>query len=136
MRALPLLLLAAPLCALALTGCGTSTSTSGFSGAEHEVAQAISNFQSAATAGEGSKICADYLSGEIVSKLGGRSGCERAIKHQLAQVDNLELTITGIKVAPDGTSATATVKSTHYGKQAIQPLMLAKEGSSWKLSGP
>jgi len=136
MRPLTSLLLAAPLCTLALAGCGTATSTSGFSGAEREVAQTIANFQSAATAGEGSKICADYLSSDIVAKLGGRSRCEAAIKHQLAQVDNLELTITAIKLAPDASSATATVKSTHYGKNAIQPLALVKEGSSWKLSGP
>lgn len=136
MRPLTPLLLAAPLCALTLAGCGTATSTSGFSGGEHEVAQTIANFQSAATAGEGSKICADYLSSDIVAKLGGHSGCETAIKHQLAQVDNLELTIAGIKLAPDGRSATATVKGTHYGKKAIEPLALVKEGSSWKLSGP
>src|SRR5579872_5595205 len=111
----PLLLLGA--CALLVGGCGSATSTAGFTGAEHDAAQAIANLQSAANAGEGDKICAQYLAHARVRELGGKKGCETAIKHQLAQVDNLEVTIKSVKVAPDGRSATAQVRSVFYGKQ-------------------
>ena len=133
-----LLAIALPLCALALAlgGCGTATSTTAFKGEQHEVAQAVANFQSAASAGEGSKICDDYLSKAIVAALGGHSGCESAIKHQLAQVDNLELTIETVTLGKDGRSATVGGKSIDYGKNKLQDLALVKEGGAWKLSGP
>jgi hypothetical protein len=136
-RARPLAI-ALPLCALALAldGCGTATSTTAFKGEQHEVAQTVSNFQSAASAGEGSKICADYLAKAIVNSLGGRNGCESAIKHQLAQVDNLEITIESVTLGKDGRTATVGVKSIEYGKNKLQDIALLKEGGAWKLSGP
>ena len=135
LRALPPAL-AIPLCALALSGCGTATSTAGFTGEKHEAAQAISNLQSAATAGEGPKICADDLAKAIVSSLGGKKGCESAIKHQLAQVDNLEAAVESVTLAPGGHSASATVKSIRLGKNKLEKVALVKEGGSWKVSGP
>ena len=65
-----------------------------------------------------------------MAKLGGRKGCEAAIKNQLAQIDNLEATIVSMKVAPDGKSATAKVKSTYEGKSREQTLPLVKEGGA------
>ena len=121
-------------CALALGGCGNTTSSAGFSGAQHEAAQAVANLQSAANAGEGGKICADYLASSIVNALGGRKGCETAIKHQLAQVDNLEITIEAVTLAPGGTTATATVKSTYFGKRRLAKLPLVKENGRWKVA--
>lgn len=128
--------LALPLCGLALGGCGAATSTAGFKGEQHEVAQAVANFQSAASAGEGSKICADYLDKSIVDALGASKGCESAIKHQLAQVDNLEITIESVKLGASGRTATVSVKSIYYGKDKLQDLALVKEDGAWKLSGP
>jgi hypothetical protein len=135
LRALPPAL-AATLCALVLGGCGTATSTAGFKGEQHEAAQAIANLQSAATAGEGPKICAHYLAKAIVSSLGGTKGCESAIKQQLAQVDNLEATVESVKLAPGARSASATVKSIKFGKNKLEKVALVKEGGSWKVSGP
>ena len=134
-RPLPPAILACAL-ALCVSACASTTSTSNFKGAEREAAQAIANLQSAASAGEGSKICADYLAHAIVVKLGGKKGCERAIKNQLIQVDNLEAKIEAVKVAPGGGSATATVKSIRYGKSTLDSVSLVREGASWKISGP
>lgn len=134
LRALPPAI-ALALCTLALSGCGTTTSAP-FSGTKHEAAQALANLQSAASAGEGAKICKDYLAKPIVSKLGGRSGCETAIKHQLAEVDNLEVTIESVKLASGGQSATASVHAIERGKTRSQTVALVKEGHSWKVSGP
>ena len=122
--------------ALAVAGCGTTSSGNSFKGAAHEAATAVENFQSHANSGEGSKICSEDLSASIVKRLGGDKGCEEAMKHQLAQVDNLEATVQSIKVAPGGRSATATVKGIRSGKTALTNLSLIKEGSHWRVAGP
>ena len=129
------LLLALCLCAPALAACGSTTSTSSFKGVEHEVAERISSLQSDATSSNRESICKNDLSAAIVAKLGGRKQCEEALKHQLAQIDNLEATIVSVKVAPDGKSATAKVKSTYEGKSREKTIPLVKEKGGWKVSG-
>jgi hypothetical protein len=130
----PLALLCLPVSALALAACGTTVSTAGFKGAAHEVAQTVSNLQADATAGEQGKVCARDLAAALVARLGGTKGCEAAIKSQLAQVDSLETSVESVKIAADGQSATATVKSIHEGKSRPSGVSLVKEGGKWKVS--
>jgi hypothetical protein len=122
--------------ALALAACGTATSASNFKGAEHEVAQRISDFQSDATSSSRSNICTKDFAAPLVARLGRRKACEAAVKSQLGQIDNLDVTIKSVKLAPDGKSATATVKSTESGKTRERTVSLVKEGASWRLSAP
>jgi hypothetical protein len=129
------LLMALCMCVPALAACGSTASTSGFKGVEHEVAQRVADLQSDATSSNRENICKNDLAAAIVTKLGGRKGCEEALKHQLAQIDNLEATIVSVKVAPDGKSATAKVKSTYEGKTREKTIPLVKESSGWKVSG-
>jgi hypothetical protein len=123
--------------ALALSACGTasSTSTSAFSGVKREVAQTIANFQSDSSGAEEKKICGDDLATALVTRLGGAKACEKAFKKQLAQVDNPELTIESVRLAPHGASASATVKSIHEGKSRASSLSLVKERGKWRISG-
>jgi hypothetical protein len=132
-RSLPVLLCAASL-ALGLSACGNAVSTASFKGEEHEAAQTVANLVTSATASEPSKICANILSAMIVSRLGGKSGCEEAIKRQLAEIDNLEVTVQSVKIAPGGKTATAAVRSIYGGKTRAGTLTLAKEGGKWKVS--
>src|ERR1700676_1370102 len=105
MRAPPMrtsALLCPLLLALGLAACGTTVSTAGFKGEEHEVAQAISNLQTDATAGDQHKLCANDLAGPVVARFRGAApgsagtgasataGCEKVIKRQLAEVDTLD----------------------------------------------
>jgi copper chaperone CopZ len=120
--------------AATLAACGTTTSTAGFSGESHAVAQTIANLQSDATSSEQKKICANDLAASVVQRLGGQSGCEKAIKDQLAQTSNLETTVQSVQIAPDGRTATAQVKSIHEGKKRVSGVTLVKEGGSWKIS--
>ncbi|HUH81873.1 MAG TPA: hypothetical protein VLZ06_11150 [Solirubrobacteraceae bacterium] len=130
------LLIALCMCVPALAACGSTASTSSFKGVQHEVAQRVADLQSDVTSSDRGKICKNDLAGSIVTKLGGTKKCEESLKHQLAQIDNLETTIVSVKVAPDGKSATAGVKSTYEGKSREKTLPLVKEGASWKVSGP
>jgi hypothetical protein len=121
-----------PLCSLAIAACGTTTSTAGFKGAEHEVAQTVADLQADVTAGEQKKICANDLAVSVVDKLGGAKGCETTIKNQVAEIDSTELQVESVKV--NGTQATATVKSVFGGKKKLTTVTLAKEGGRWKIA--
>jgi hypothetical protein len=131
----PLALCCLPLSTLALAACGTSVSTAGFKGTQHEVAQTVSNLQADATAGEQGKVCANDLAAALVTRLGGKKGCEAAIKSQLAQVDSLEAGVESVAVAAGGKTATAQVKSIREGKSRPSTVALVAEGGKWKISG-
>jgi hypothetical protein len=120
--------------AAALGACGATTSSAGFSGEKHTVAQTVVNLQSDATSGDQKKICENDFAAGVVSRLGGQSGCEKAVKEQLAQTSNLETTVESVQIAADGKTATAQVKSIHEGKSRVTAVTLVKEGGSWKIS--
>lgn len=121
--------------ALALAACGTTVSTSGFTGQKRQVAQTIANLQSHATASEEKKICEQDLAGALVKRLGGAKRCEAAIKEQLAQVDNLEVAVLSVTLGAAGKTASARVKSIHEGKARPASLSLVKEGGKWRIAG-
>jgi hypothetical protein len=131
----PLTVLCLPLAALGLSACGSSVSTSSFSGEQHEVAQAVANFQTASTTGEYKKICGEMLSATVVARLNGTKSCETAIKNQLAEIDNLQVTVQSVKLASGNASATANVGSVYEGKTRVGKLSLVKEGKHWKIAG-
>jgi hypothetical protein len=126
------------LLALALSACAKTVSTSSYSGESKGVAETIKNLQADVTAGEQKKICENDLASTLVAKLGStKSGCEQAIKNQLAEVDSFDVTITSITLG--GTSAARTasahVKSVYAGKkERPSTLSLVKEGGKWKIS--
>ncbi|HEY2141304.1 MAG TPA: DUF4878 domain-containing protein [Solirubrobacteraceae bacterium] len=126
--------LCAPLLAVGVAACGNTVSTTAFKGESHAVAQAISQLQSDATAGDEQKICANDLSSAVVTRLGtAKGGCKEVLKSQLAEIDNFEATVGAIQV--NGSTAIATVKSIYAGKNRIGKVTLVKEGGKWKLSG-
>ncbi len=147
-----LVLLCWPLLGVGLSACATTVSTSAFKGEQHEIAQTIANLQTDATAGEDKKICANDLASAVVARLGGTSRCEAAIKSQLDQVDNLEVSVQSVTLnagKPGGGSkprgagkrgagglatASARVKSIHSGKHTESTVSLVKEGGKWKIS--
>jgi len=135
-RTLLLLCCAPP--ALGLGACAKSVSTSSFKGEQHDVAQTVANLQSDVTASDQKKICSRDLSSSLVKRLNAApGGCRRAVKDQLAEVDNLDLTVESVAVHAAGAarSASAVVSSTSEGKKRRSTLSLTFESGSWKLSG-
>jgi hypothetical protein len=124
-----------PLAALGLAACGNTVSTSAFKGEQHEVAQVVAEFQNEATTGEQKKICGELLASAAVARLGGVKGCEKAIKNQLAEIDNLQLSVQSVDVTSGNASATAHVGSVYEGKTRAGKLSLVKEGKHWKIAG-
>ncbi|TMK97606.1 MAG: hypothetical protein E6G34_07825 [Actinobacteria bacterium] len=132
-----LLLCCAPL-ALALGACAKSVSTSAFKGEQHEVAQTVADLQSDVTASDQKKICSRDLSSALVKRLSASpGGCRRAVKGQLAEIDNLDLTVESVSVHTAGAvrTATAVVRSTFAGNKRRSTLSLTFESGRWKLSG-
>jgi hypothetical protein len=116
---------------IAVAGCGEEeVSTGSFKGAQGEVAQRISEFQSSATKGENQSICKSDLAASLTARL---SDCQQAIKDQLAEIDKFTLSIESVAI--EGDTATATVKSVYGGKTKPSKLKLVKEGKDWKISG-
>lgn len=130
-------LLCAPVLATGVTACGTSTtSTSSFHGEQLQVAKVIARLQSHATDAEESKICREDLAAARVAQLQRSSqGCARAIESQLKQIDNFETTVESVTIAPNHKTATARVKATYAGKQAIQTMTFVHEAGGWRASG-
>ncbi len=122
------------LVALTLSACGTTVSTSSFSGEQHAVAQTIANLQADATAGDQKKLCTNDLAAPVVAKLGGNKGCEKTIKTQLTEIDSLDLSVASIQIATGGATATAQVKSTYSGKKRTGTVSLVKEAKSWRIA--
>jgi hypothetical protein len=121
--------------ACGLSACGTSSvSTNGYSGEQKAVAQRISDFQSDATSIDQKKVCQEDLAASVLAKLKtAGSDCEMALKHQLEQIDIVELKIHSITVSKK--TASAVVESTWSGKTRKSTLLLTKEGSAWKITG-
>ncbi len=119
--------------AVGMSACGETTSTSKFTGESHNVAQAVSNFQSHAATREEKKLCQNDLAATVIARLRSAGGCQAVLKNQLLQLDAPNLTIESISVK--GATASARVKSTYAGKNRITTLTLVKEGSRWKISG-
>jgi hypothetical protein len=118
---------------LGMAACGNTVSANNFKGEDHGVAQTISDLQSDATAGNEQKVCKNDLASTVQTRLKtAGSSCTQALKTQLGQTDNFELTIKSISV--HGLSASASVKDTYSGKSHISTLELIKEGKRWKVS--
>lgn len=126
------------LCCLATTatlaGCGGTVSTGSYSGESHAVAERISSFQRHATEADQKKVCGEDLAAKLREQI-ARSGesCEEALRVQLKAVEDITLEVKSISV--QGKSATAQVKSTYSGKLCASTLLLAKEGTAWRISG-
>ncbi|HUA73947.1 MAG TPA: hypothetical protein VL988_04245 [Solirubrobacteraceae bacterium] len=120
--------------ALGLSACAKTVSSNGLKGDSKDAAETIKNFQTHVTSGDEKKICGEDLAKTLVSKLSAQAGgCEGAIKDQLKEVDNFEVTLEAMQAS--GTTATAHVRSIYSGKNRKGTLTLVKEAGKWKISG-
>jgi hypothetical protein len=125
------------LLSVSLGACGSTVSTGSFKGEAHEVAKAIANLQTDATARDEKKVCENDLASAVVKRLNSATGgCKRAIKNQLAEVDGFEVSVQSIQLGASTTppTATARVKSIYRGKTRSGTLSLVKEAGKWKIS--
>lgn len=129
-------LLAGTLLAAGATACGSTVSTSGFTGESHAVAQRISSYQADIAAASEQKLCSEDLSSALRARLSGTGGsCAQTLKRQLDSIDDYEVTVEKGGIAVSGATATAHVRSTWSGKPRSTTLELVKQGGSWRIAG-
>ena len=103
----------AALVVVSVSACGKTVSTSSFSGEQHDVAQAISNFQSDVSGGDEKKVCTNDLAAAVVARLNSASGgCRQVIKNQLAEVESYDLTVDSVQITVPGHAASAPTATT------------------------
>jgi hypothetical protein len=134
--------LLAPLLAatVALAGCAGapssgSSSTSKFKGDERLVANTVEDLESSSRPGrtDPGKICRDVLAVLLAQKFATAGGtCAKGVDSALKDADAYQLTVQ--KVAIDGATATAQVKTETGKKDRIQTIALAKQGQGWRIS--
>jgi hypothetical protein len=124
------------LATIALAGCagaGTSNDSSGkFKGEQQQVANAVEDFESAASKGDQDKVCRDSLARALVAQYAARDGsCEKAVDAALKDTDSFGLTVEAVSVS--GTSATAHVKADRGNHDVMQTIGLVKQGQDWRI---
>jgi hypothetical protein len=121
-------------CAVALAGCTTTgtTGTKKFSGAQGDVAKAISDLQTAAQRKDATKVCSQFLARALVTKLDAPgTSCNQEIDKAVGDADELSLVVQSVTV--NGNTATARVQEGKNG--AVRTMTLAREANRWKVSG-
>jgi hypothetical protein len=131
-RALALPLLAA----LAVAGCGTTSTSSSnnFSGESKNVAQTVSDLSSAARKSDEKAICTQLFARSLVQQLNtGSSTCQKTVSTQIDSADDTTLKVDSVKVT--GPNATAVVTSKFDGHDQKRTLKLVRENGSWRIAG-
>ena len=103
---------------IALSGCAqggtkTTSSSSKFSGDQKLVANTIEDFQTNATAHDGTKICATLITAKLAKQITAKNSganCATAVTSAMKATDEADLTVTAVTIdAKDDNKATATV---------------------------
>ena len=128
-RSLPLL--AVPLAALAVAGCGETASESSaekFKGEQKAVAQVVEDLQDAGEKKDAERICDDILSPRLVAEVkAGGASCAAEMKRSLNDADQFELDVQSVTV--EGPNAEARVRG--EGSETAT-LRFAKERGGWR----
>jgi hypothetical protein len=133
-------LIVALLTAASASGCGASSakdSSGRFKGESRLVANAIDDLQSAGRRREGSKICNEFLTAELVAKIRAahnKRRCSDALHRSLLDADTFELAVQRVNVS--GNRATAVVRSGDGDDQRTDTLGLVKVGTPrrWRVA--
>jgi hypothetical protein len=120
--------------ALALAGCGTTTSAGNFVGEQSTVAKVFDNLSSYGMSHSASDICNKIFAPSVAAKLKASGGtCDSVVSDALKDVDVFAMTVQAVKIT--GNTAVATVKTTSNGKNEIEKLDLVHEADgTWRLS--
>ena len=125
-------------CAALAAGCAPTTSSntkvSDFRGDQRQVAQAVVDFQKAASDGDDQRICTTLLAKALASRLAARGhGCPAVVHEAIRDADSLDMTVQSVQV--NGQRATARVKLETGKKDRTVTLPLVREAGTWRIAG-
>jgi hypothetical protein len=128
--------LAATAAALLLAGCTQSsagTSTSGFKGAEKDVAQKVADLAEDGQRKRAADICDDVVATRLRDQIrAAGSSCAQEMKKAIDDADGFALDVTDVTITGD--AASAKVKSTSAGKDVVRTFRFVKESGGWRIS--
>ena len=119
--------------ALALSACGTATSTqnSKFKGEQQDIVKVVDKLATAGSRGDAGKICKDILSKQLVTELKSAGGdCVAEMDRAISDASDYDLQVTSVKI--NGANATAQVRQGKDGQVAT--FTFVKEGGAWRAS--
>jgi hypothetical protein len=129
-----LLVIPAAAALLALSGCGSSATSSSdvkFTGAQKDVADVVDKLATAGRRRDAQTICDDILAKQLLTELKTAGGdCETEMKNAIQDATDYDLQVRSVKV--DGNTATAQVRQGDDGKVAT--FTFVKEGGTWRAS--
>jgi ABC-type uncharacterized transport system auxiliary subunit len=125
-------------CAALLAGCQPTSSSgknvSTFKGEQRQVAQAVADFQKAASSDDDNVLCRDHLAKALADRLAAHGkGCPAVVHEAIRNADSLDMTVQSVRV--DGQNATARVKLETGKKDRTVTLPLVREGGRWRIAG-
>lgn len=129
----------AALAAVALAGCGAAADSDEefAAGPQRDVAAVVEELQDKALRREATDICTDLLTVELARRIAQAQRtqtCEGGLDPILDDVDAVELTVDGVKVA--GANATAEVLSEGAGdSERRDRFALRRVGANWRIDG-
>ena len=125
-------------CAAIVAGCAPTTASktdlSKFSGPQRQVAQAITDLQTAANDDDGARICRSLLARSLAQRLASRGrGCPAVVHDAIRDADSLDMTVQSVRVG--GQRATARVRLETGKKDRFMNLPLVLEAGTWRIAG-
>lgn len=127
-RLVPMLLV------LALSGCGQAASSSAeFEGEEARVAEVVDELSAASERRDGTKICADLITEDLVSDFeAGDVSCSEELDDALREADDSTLEVTSVEVSGDSATAEVTGQAGDEDREAT--FEFEKVEGSWRIS--
>jgi hypothetical protein len=121
-----------PVLAVALAGCGTTSSATNFAGAEQSVAEQVEELQAASESRDGERACAEIFSSALRAAMrADGSSCAEQVDEAMKDADDSELDVRAVTV--QGERATAEVTARVDGADRRRTLELVREGNSWRI---
>jgi hypothetical protein len=118
--------------ALGVAGCSTTATSSSspkFTGAQAQVAQVVSDLQTAGQRKDAQKICTQILSQALVRQLSAAgTSCQAEMKKAIDDADDYNLSVQRVTVT--GSQATAVVRRGDKGPTAT--FRFVRENGGWK----
>jgi hypothetical protein len=118
--------------AVALAGCGQSSSATNFAGAEQGVAEQVEELEAASESRDGDRACSEILSSALrtAMRADGRS-CAQEVEEAMQDADDSALDVREVTVTGD--RATAVVTARIDGADRRRTLELVREGNAWRI---
>ena len=129
---MPRLIFAFAALVMALSACGTTSSSSTkFTGDKKVIADAVAELQKAGERKDAGKICKEILAADLVAAIErDGSSCTKEVKAAIDDADDFSLKVQDVTI--NGTTADVKVKGKAGKKDRLATFQFRKENGKWR----